>query len=1063
MQARSLFAVLLLHPNQVVPKAQVVEYAWGADAPQTAENLVVAYVSRLRKALEPAGDLFRLVAVRPGFRVELDPACVDAHRFAALLEQAGRDRLGHEDDLAAERLAGALRQWNGSATALADVKSPWLRARATVLATKRLDALEQLAQIHLDAERPADAAALLRDVAPHHPARENLTVTLIRALTALGESAQAADLAAKACYALNEMGQPPGRALREAQEAALARSPQRAAAVRGPRHQLPGDTGTFTGRERELAEVLAVADAARAGGTTGAVVVAAIDGMAGIGKTAFAVHAAHLLADRYPDGQLFLDLHGHTKGLSPRDPADALATLLQTFGVPPAQIPADPEARAGMYRARLAGTRTLVLLDNASAEAQVRPLLPGDSGCLVLVTSRKRLKALDDAHALSLEVLPATDALALFREVAGPGRTTANDPLLEEIADLCGRLPLALRIAAALLRNRRSWTASHLAAKLREGRVGLEGFSDGDRDLVAVFDLSYQTIDDSQRRLFRRLGLVPGPDVDAYAAAALLGTGLAEAEQKLEDLVDHSLLTEPEAGRYHLHDLVREHARTRAAWQDPDEEREGAIDRLLDYYQYAAQLADAHLARLTPVYIPPVGKAPDHAPTIDNREQAEAWMHKEQPNLAAGAELSASRLRPVHAVTLSAAMRAHLHTHGPWAQATQLYEAAVSAARTLGDHLGEANALNNLGDVLQLTGDRLGAVDALERAIALFQALGERRGEANSLMSLGSVRERTGAYLGAAQAGERALDLFRALGDRPGEANAVTNLGILRERTGDYPGATEALHRALRLFQALDDHQGEADALANLAFVRQMTGNYPGATSAYELALDLYREAGDRLGQATVLGKLGTLLRETGDYPGALTRLEKAMELHRALGDRQGEANALADLGGVHEDTADYHGAHQAYGAALALHRALNDRWGQAHAVRGQGNVMRLTGDVDGAAAAYEQALRGFQEIGDRAGEAGVLNHRARLATATGDLDRARADHRAALDLAREISSPQDEADALAGLGEVDLRDEQIDQGTANLRLALEIYRRLGVAGARRTAARLDRLGETEA
>lgn len=545
MQPRSLLAVLLLHPGQVVPKQKLIEFAWDGDQPLTADNLVVSYVSRLRSALAPAADLVKLTSVQPGYRAEIDPACVDAHRFTALLDQAGADRDGGEDELAAEHLRAALGLWPGGALAMADAKSDWLRAQAGVLADRRLDALERLARIDLDADRPAEAAALLREVAPLHPERENLTVTLVWALIGLGESAQAARLAAGACQALIEIGQEPGPRLRRAQTAALSHRPQRTAAPKGPRHQLPADTGTFTGREEELAEVLAVADAARAGASLGAVAISAIDGMAGVGKTAFAIHAAHGLAELYPDGQLFLDLHGHTEGLAPREPGDALASLLQSFGVPPGQIPADPEARAGMYRDRLAGTHTLILLDNAAGEAQVRPLLPGDGGCLVLVTSRKRLKSLDDAHALSLDVLPAPDAESLFRQVAGPGRTEPNDPRVEEIADLCGRLPLALRIAAALLRNRRAWATAHLAGKLREGRNGLEGFFDGDRNLAAVFDLSYQTLDEDQGLVFRRLGLVPGPDVDAHAAASLLATGLAEAERRLQDLVDHSLLTEP--------------------------------------------------------------------------------------------------------------------------------------------------------------------------------------------------------------------------------------------------------------------------------------------------------------------------------------------------------------------------------------------------------------------------------------------------------------------------------------------------------------------------------------
>jgi len=241
----------------------------------------------------------------------------------------------------------------------------------------------------------------------------------------------------------------------------------------GPPRQLPATTPAFTGRESELAELLELAERAWVGDDPGTVVISAIDGIAGIGKTALAVHAGHRLAAWFPDGQLFIDLHGYTQGIDPRDPADALAAILRDLGVPPQQIPADPGALAAVYRDRLVGTRTLILLDNAANETQVRPLLPGSGGCLVLVTSRKRLKALDDAHALPLEILPMADAVALLREVAGPGRTNTDDPLLQEIATLCGQLPLALRIAAALIRASTSWKPTLVAiACSGRARVG---------------------------------------------------------------------------------------------------------------------------------------------------------------------------------------------------------------------------------------------------------------------------------------------------------------------------------------------------------------------------------------------------------------------------------------------------------------------------------------------------------------------------------------------------------------------------------------------------------------
>jgi hypothetical protein len=430
---------------------------------------------------------------------------------------------------------------------------------------------------------------------------------------------------------------------------------------------LPAETRAFTGRTEELARLLALVDGSDAGadcangggddnggrdGGPGTVMIAAIDGMAGVGKTALALSAGHLLAERFPDGQLYIDLRGYTRGLAPREPAEALAAVLQALGAAPDRLPSDVDALATLYRGRLSGTRTLVLLDNAAGEAQVRPLLPGAGECFVLVTSRRRLKALDDAHALALDVLPPADAVALLRQAAGPRHGGPGDPLLGEIAELCGRLPLALRIAAALLRHRPAWTARRLAGKLREGGSGLEGFFDGDRDLATVFDLSYRALERDERLLFRRLGLIPGADIDAHAAAALLNTGPVGAERLLQRLVDHNLLAEPVPGRYRLHNLIRLHARALAE-RDPAEERAAATDRLLNHYAHTAHTAGragTHNARRTRAGHANPG--PAHATSTADRDRVLGWLlHVEHANL------------PVSALHTAAETTTHLGNH----------------------------------------------------------------------------------------------------------------------------------------------------------------------------------------------------------------------------------------------------------------------------------------------------------------------------------------------------------------------------------------------------------------
>ena len=559
---------------------------------------------------------------------------------------------------------------------------------------------------------------------------------------------------------------------------------------------LPRDTAAFTGRTRELDRlVAAVCGTAAAGGVIG---IHAVDGMAGIGKTAFAVHAAHQLAARFPDGQIFLRLHAHTAGQRPVDPAEALATLLLTTGVAPQQIPPGLEARSAAWRGHLAGKKVLLVLDDAAGSDQVRPLLPGAAGCLVLVTSRRRLTALEEAAPISLGTLPPGEAADLFVRLAGRPGLQPADAAVAEVTGLCGYLPLAIRLVAAGLRHHPAWTVTDLAAELATARDRLAAMQAEDVSVAAAFDLSYQDLTAGQQRLFRRLGLHPGADIDAYAAAALDDTDLQATRRRLGELYDHNLIGEPARGRYRLHDLLREYARARAAADGPAD-NQAAIGRLLDYYLHTAVAASQHIAWRTSIAgPPPPGPAPAWAPELRTEEEAIAWLGTERANLHACAGYAAAHGRLVHAVRIPVAMSGFLHTQGHWNEAATLGQAALAAARTAGDRQGQAWALNQLGVVQELTGDYPAAAASLTQALQLFRDLGDRRGQAWALNQLGVVQRRTGDYPAATASLTRALQLFRDLGDRRGQAWALHDLGVVQQRTGDYPAAAASLTRALR-------------------------------------------------------------------------------------------------------------------------------------------------------------------------------------------------------------------------------------------------------------------------
>jgi tetratricopeptide (TPR) repeat protein/transcriptional regulator with XRE-family HTH domain len=771
---------------------------------------------------------------------------------------------------------------------------------------------------------------------------------------------------------------------------------------------LPRDLAAFTGRQAELALLTGRIDELAANG--GVVGIHAIDGMAGIGKTTFAVHAAHRLAPAFPDGQIFLPLHGHTPGQRPVDPADALASLLLAAGVAAQAIPAGVDARAGLWRDFLAGKKVLLVLDDAAGHEQVGPLLPGTAGSLVLITSRRRLAALEDAAVLSLDILPPGEAAVLLARLAGRPDLGPGDAGVGEFSRLCAYLPLAIGMLGRQLAYHPAWTAAGLAADLAAAAGRLELMAAENLSVAAAFDLSYRDLTAGQRRLFRRLGRHPGPDIDAYAAAALAGTGLATARRGLEALYGQHLITEPARGRYRLHDLLREHARALAAADDPAA-RDAAASRLLDYYLHTAQAAGQHMPSWFTAESPaPPGHPPASAPPVSTPLQAAAWLEAERANLHAAAGYAAASGRLLHAMLIPAAMAGFLDARGHWDQSLALQQAAFAAARQAGDRPGQARAL---------------------LLLSLTQAMTED-------------------HPAAAASATGALELYRDLGDRPGQAAALTAIGTLGAVADDYPAAAAALRQALELFRGLGHRGGEAEALNELGAVHRSTGDYPAAAACHRQALELYRGLGHRRGQGHALLYLGAVHRSTGDYRAAAAALRQALELSRDPDDPLWQALVLTELAAVQRLTGDYPAAAASSRQALTLSRDQRDFRSQAYALNELGLVQQLTGDYPAAAASHQQALRLSRDVGDRLCQAEALNGLGELSSRTAATRQARDQHAQALAIARDLGTPPDEARALEGIGRSHLQDGHNSQATACLRQALAIYRRIGSPAARR-------------
>ena len=780
--------------------------------------------------------------------------------------------------------------------------------------------------------------------------------------------------------------------------------------VAGAMQTLPRDIISFTGREDELRQL--IESAASSGGVVG---IHAIGGMAGVGKTTFAVHAAYELTPQFPDGQIYLELHGHTPGRSPVDPADALARLLLMAGITAEQIPADLDERVAKWRNRLAGWKLLLILDGALDSKQVEPLLPGAAECLVLVTSRRRLTALPDASVISLDVLAPDEAAMLLVRIAARADLDSGDKAVSEIVRLCGALPLAVTIMAAQLRDNKRWTLASMAVRLREAQDRLKPMVAEHRSVAAAFDLSYQNLTEGQQRLFRRLALHPGDDLDSYAVAALDDSDLEDARQTLADLCENYLLIEPEEGRYRFHDLIRQYARTLGE-TDPPVDREAAMARLLDYYLHTVRHADRYLARRVPrASGRPLGAAPRHAPDFSERADAVRWMDDERLNLQAVTEYADQNAQRGYAIAIPAAMRAYLRSQGHWNQALDLYRTAREAARQSGDGLSEADALAEMGPILRMTGDYPAAAHTLTLAFEQYDALGDRLGQASALHDLGAVQAQTGNLSAAVGSLDRCLDLFRGLGDQKGQAGALNYLGVVQRFAGDYQAAAANQAEAIELCRALGDEFGEASALNDLGAVQRLTGDYRAAAFSQARALDLFRRVDHRLGQASALNDLGVIRTLTKDYPEAISNLQDALKLFSDLVHLQGKANALTDLGAV----------------------------------------QALTGDYPAATTSFGQAREIYTSLGHRQGEAELLNNMGETELASSETQQAYSHHQEALAIAADIKVPAEQARALEGIGRCQLLTGQAAEGAASLQQALEIYQRINSPYADRVAETL--------
>ncbi|TCO55880.1 AfsR/SARP family transcriptional regulator [Actinocrispum wychmicini] len=884
LRRKAALAALALQPGEVMSTDRLIHIVWGDAPPATAGNTLQSHMSYLRRVL---GDRAAIVARPPGYVLNIAGEATDVHvaeRLIRLGTQATSPRQGEE------HLNAAVGLWRGRS--LVDVTElAWFHDQAHRLDHLLLGAKQGLIEVRMALGQHNQLIPELESLRHHHPLHEQIHGLLMLALYRAGRQADAVAAYQALRRTLDEeLGIEPSQALHELHVAVLRHDPSLDVqpAMDPAPAQLPPAITVFTGRSSELAQLddlLPDTNPAR----PAAVVISAVSGTAGVGKTALAVHWARRVRETFPDGQLYVNLRGFDSGGSVTNPVQAVRGFLDAFGVPPARIPASLEAQTGLYRSLLNGRRVLVVLDNARDSEQVRPLLPGAPGCLALVTSRDRLASLaatEGARLLTVDLLAPAQARELLTSRLDARRTAAEPDAVDAIVAHCAGLPLALAIVAARAAAAPHLPLTSLAAELAQADSRLDTLDCGDpaTQLRAVLSWSYRTLSADAARLFRLLGLHPGPDATLAALAGLAGASTARTRKLLAELTRAHLLTEHVPGRYTFHDLLRAYATELAHSQATETARRTATLRMLDHYLHTARTADALLTpQPNPIALPPCqpGAAPE---TLANHREALTWFTAEHGVLLAAIDQAAAAGFDSHAWQLAATLTTFLDRQAHWRPLAYAQRTALIAARRQWDGTGEANAHRGLG----LAHDRLGSSDSArihyQLALDLFGTLGDHVGLARTHQHLARMYSAQGHYRQAGDHARHSLGHYRAVDDHAGQSAALNHLGWCCAHLGDHRQALVHCRHALALALEFDDLNGQAHIWDSLGYIHRHLGQHQQAVDSYQRAVDLFRRSGDRHSEAAGLTDLGKAHLAVGDAGAARSAWTQARIIVDDLG-----------------------------------------------------------------------------------------------------------------------------------------------------------------------------------
>ncbi|MFD5830001.1 tetratricopeptide repeat protein [Lentzea sp. NPDC060358] len=948
LQQRFVLVVLLLHANKPVSPERLTEIVWPGKPDR--RTLVRSYIKRLRTAFEPTDA--EIETTPTGYVLRIDDDRIDAVRFGRLCEEAARAVQDDDQHRAVDLLRTAVGLWRG--LFLEDIDIDRVGGVSVISPAESYgDAVGDLAELELVIGDHRSARDRMRRALPTDPASQRYAELLMRALIAGGDGVNAIRVYKTTCDALEEAGYEPGSALRK-----LAALAERGAPV----SSLPSRPGGFTGRAGELATIAAAAsgsDERRA---------VWISGAHGTGKSGLAVEAAHRLRQRFPDGQILVRLNGFTPNVAPMSVSDALTQLLTELGTPVEQIPDTVGRKASLYQSQLYGTRTLVVLDDATSPEQIRPLLPETRDCFAIVTSR-RMGEPDISEHVRLAPMPPEDASTLFQRLTGHARVHGRTADVAGLVKRCGYLPVSITVAAALLRKHDRWSLDHL--------LGLMDDSGAWREDSAAILVSYQQLDDRERHAFRLFGHLTGPDVDVVGAAALIGDDVAGARRVLHDLHEVCLLEEVAPDRYRVLDSIKEFAAAQPS------EAAAAQLRLLDFYLVTLANAVGTAYPFDRANQPCADRTSPLGLRFDDRARAVSWMNTERDTLSAAIRHAGTHGLVDHAWRLAVLVWRHHHTANRFADWVEAMELARDVLSTAHDPYGEAHVLLRLATAEDRLGRHTEALGLAEQSLLRWRELGDVRGEATSLCTVGLCTMQLGRHREAIAQFESALEKYEQCGDRRGQAHALSQLGYLHEQHREHELALRHHSTAVEILREIGHQRGLAHALNNRGAIRQHLGVLDEAIADHFEAHEIAEELGDAVVVAYALTNIADAYRLAGKFPEALHHHRLASEAAGGLDDADLAARLCRDQAATASDAGDRPAALRLYQQLVDRATGTGNRTHRSHGEIGVARTMHALGRHAEAVEHWQAAEAVFAELGQPEAEE-VRAERAVLACACG-------------------------------------------------------------------------------